>query len=374
MIATQVRSHIPGRAIRPIKNFDVAEYINGGRIDIPKLSYNLGRLGIDITKTLNAMAMDATIQPTVTTASITTPVQFLQEFLPGFVHIETAARKIDEIVGITMVGTWSDEEVVQGVMELVGTSSPYGDYNNVPFASWNATWEKQTIVRFEEGMQVGILQTARAAKVNIDNGAEARNSAALALEIIRNQIGFYGYNSGANFTYGFLNAPGQPSYQTAANGATGHPQWSTKTFLEIIADIRLGIVGIRTASPDVIDPETTPITLALPTNAIDYLSVTADFGQVSVRKWLTDTYPKVRVVSAPQLNTANTVGAYIMFADTIDDSSTDNGRVFDQMVQTKFMVTGVEQRAKNYVEDYVNATAGVWCKRPFAVYRLSGIS
>jgi len=44
-----------------------------------------------------------------------------------------------------------------------------------------------------------------------------------------------------------------------------------------------------------------------------------------------------------------------------------------QLVQTKFQTIGVEKRAKTYVEDYSNGTAGVLCKRPWAVVRVTGI-
>jgi hypothetical protein len=151
-------------------------------------------------------------------------------------------------------------------------------------------------------------------------------------------------------------------------------------FQHITGDIRMAIVQLRTQSQDQIDPEKVEITLALPTNKVDYLSVTTDFG-VSVRDWLEQTYKKIRVVSAPELMGADTVPdpdedvAY-MFADDIDssvDGSTDGGETFAQLVQTKFMTLGVEKRAKSYVEDYSNATAGVLCKRPWAVVRIAGI-
>jgi hypothetical protein len=37
------------------------------------------------------------------------------------------------------------------------------------------------------------------------------------------------------------------------------------------------------------------------------------------------------------------------------------------------MALGVEKRAKSFVEDYANATAGVMCKRPYAVVRFTGL-
>ena len=148
--------------------------------------------------------------------------------------------------------------------------------------------------------------------------------------------------------------------------------------MEIQADILTAFQLLRTQSQDNINAETTDTTMALATNAVDYLNTPTDFGY-SVRKWLSDTYPRCRVVSAPQLNSANgTAGAggggMVIFADKVDDLSTDDGRVWTQIVPAKFMVLGVVKLAKGYEEDYANATAGAMCKRPWAVVQYSGIS
>jgi hypothetical protein len=360
---TREHSFLKGREVRQLRNFPVEQYA---------ALYRLG-IGMD-DKVIRKMmaAMDA-IQPTVTTGSIATPIQFLQNWLPGFVFVITAARKIDEIVGIMTTGSWEDEEVVQGVLERTGYSVPYGDYTNVPLSSWNTNFERRTVVRFEEGMQVGNLEAARASRMRVDDAGMKREAAALALEIIRNTVGFLGFNAGANRTYGFLNDPGLPNYVTVANGASGSPLWSTKTFLEISKDIRSAIVALRTQSQDTIDPETVDLTLAVATNSVDWLSTTSDFG-ISVREWLKEAYPRVRVVSAPQLNSANGgANVFYLFADAVADQSTDDGRTFIQPVPTKFQVLGVQQLPKAYIEDYSNATAGVMCKRPYAVVRRSGI-
>ena len=44
-----------------------------------------------------------------------------------------------------------------------------------------------------------------------------------------------------------------------------------------------------------------------------------------------------------------------------------------QVVPAKFRVVGVAKDTKGYEEDYSNATAGVMCKRPYAVVRYTGI-
>ena len=376
MRATAVRSIIGSHEVRPLQNFDHKQYQSLQRIG---LNFNHAIIdqmykGHVHMQNVRAMhAMDA-LPPTVTTGSIGTPVQFLQNWLPGFVFVITAARKIDDLVGIMTTGSWEDEQVVQGILERTGTSQVYGDYTNVPLSSWNTNFNYRTVVRFEEGMKVGVLESARAAKLRVDDSGMKREAAALALEIIRNSVGFTGFNAGDNNTYGFLNDPGLINYTTVAeNAASTSTMWKNKTYLEITNDIRVAISTLRTQSQDTIDPEKVELTLAISTDAVDYLTTVSDFG-TSVRAWLTGAYPKCRIVSAPQLNLANGgANVFYLFADRIQDMSTDGGLTFIQMVPAKFQVLGVQQLAKAYEEDFSNATAGVMCKRPFAVTRWSGI-
>lgn len=342
--------------------------------DYRALAGTLG-IGLDDNSIRNMRAaLDADVlQPLNGTASITTPIQFLQNWLPGLVHIVTRALKIDELVGISIGGAWEDEEVIQGILEPTGLAVPYGDYTNVPLASWNLNFERRGIVRFEQGIRVGRLEEARASRVNVSSATEKRAAAARALEINRNRVGFYGYNGGAGRTFGFLNDPGLPAYVTVPNGAGGSPLWSSKSFAEITADIRSAAGSLQNNSGDTLDPITTPTVLAVATVASQFLAVTTDFGQ-SVRDWMSKTYPKMRVVTAPELNGANGgANVFYLYAETVNDGSTDGGAVFDQIVPTKFQTLGVEQQAKAYVEDYTNATGGVMVKRPWATVRRSGI-
>lgn len=370
---TEVLSHVYGRDARPLvmEAADCADYAALAQVGINMtpgfIRDQIRSMGLD------GMAMDDA-QGLITTASISNPIQFLQSWLPGFVRVMTAARRIDEIVGITTAGKWDDEEVIQGVLEPLGEAVPYGDYTNIPLATWNVNFERRTVIRFEKGIKVGLLEDARSARVRINNAAEKRSAAALALDIMRNKIGFLGYNAGANRTYGFLNDPSLPAYVTAAaTGASSATTWASKTFLNITADIRGMMARLQSASGDQINPETVATTMALATAAYQYLSVTSDYGN-SVRQWLRETYPKCRVVSAPELDAANG-GANVMylFADSVDDGGSDGGATFAQVVPAKFQALGTEKQAKGYVEDFSNATAGIFCKRPFACQRLSGI-
>lgn len=317
-------------------------------------------------------AMD-TMQTTATTASIAAPAQFLQNWLPGFVTVISAARKADEIVGISTVGSWEDDSIVLQELELTGAPTPYNDLNVVPLASWNANYVQRHVVRFEQGIKVAPLEAARSARANVASDAQKRASAALQLEIQRNAVAFYGYNSGSNMTYGLTNDTNLPSWTTVAT-VGGHTTWVDKTFLEIQGDLLTAFQALRTQSQDTIEPEKTPITMTISTNRMEYLGKTSDFG-ISVIKWLKEFYPNVRVVSCPQFNGVNGgANGFMLHADSVNDGfSTDDGRTFVQVVPAKFQMVGAMQTSKGYEEDYVNATAGTMVKRPYAVVRYSGI-
>jgi len=157
-------------------------------------------------------AMDAAFVAPATAASVPTPVQFLQTWLPGFIKVMTSARKIDDLIGVKTVGSWEDQEIVQGIVEPAATATEYGDFTNIPLALWNTNFIKRTIVRGEIGIQVGLLEEGRSAAMRLSSAETKRQGSAVGLEIFRNAVGFYGWNSGNNQTYGFLNDPNLPAY------------------------------------------------------------------------------------------------------------------------------------------------------------------
>lgn len=367
MKQTEIKSFIGPRNVRPLEITaqDCAEFAS-----LQKLGINVG-----LDEMADVYGMDS-LQAGVTTGAIPSVTQFLQSWLPGTVRALTQVRNIDALAGIAVMGNWEDEEVVQKMIESTGKAQPHGDRNNVPLANWNTAYERRTIVRFEQGFNIGKLESARAAKIGVDNGTEKRIAANLSLEIQRNSVGFYGFNSGANRTYGLLNDPSLGAYVTvAATGAGSSTMWKNKTFLNITADLRTMAAKLRVQSAGNIDPLKDKITLALATDCVDTLSVTNDLGTKSVRQWIAETYPNWRIESAPELTGANG-GANVayLYAETVQDSGTDGGATLMQLVPTKSMLLGVKQDGKGGVtEDYSNATAGLLVKRPFSIVRYTGM-
>jgi hypothetical protein len=130
---------------------------------------------------------------------------------------------------------------------------------------------------------------------------------------------------------------------------------------------------LQTQSQDNINPRDIVTTLVTSTNTASFISRSTEYGY-SVRKWLTENYPKCRIESAPQLNLANGgQNVFYLYADVIEDESTDGGKTFIQPVPSKFRNLGVQQLIKSFKEGYSNATAGVMCQRPWAVVRVTGI-
>lgn len=370
--ATPERSHQAPRKVAPfnVTPNDVRRYADLTAIGINLDDRTLGRM-------IQGLGLDSVDGPAPvglqTQASITTPVQFLQAWLPGFVRVLTAARKIDTLVGLTTAGSWEDHSVVQGIMEQVGEADIYSDYDNLALASWNTNFAEREIVRGEMGMQVGLLEEARAARIRVNSAAEKRTSAALSLDIFRNRVGFYGFNAGSNRTYGFLNDPELLPYETfPAVGTGSSTQWKDKNFQQITADLRLMAQMLRTQGQGNIDPAQGDVTLALPVNCADYLSVATDLGY-SVRQWIKETYPNWRIETAVELQEAHGgENVVYLYAEHVEDGASDDSRTFVQVVPAKFQTLGVEKRVKSYLEGYTNATAGLMTKRPFAVTRWAG--
>lgn len=314
-----------------------------------------------------AFATDAAPNLQTTPANMT-PVQFLQFWIPEMVEVITAARDADAIMGRDIAGSWEDEEIVQGVIEYTGQARPYGDKTNLNLADFNINYETRTIVRFEQDVEVGKLEAARAAKARVDAQGSKRYAASLSLAINANDIAFYGYNAGTNKTYGMLNSPDLPAYETLADGSAGASEWNQKTYNEIVADIKTLFSTLRVQTGNNFKPESDDSVLALPVSVIDALQTVNPLGTNSVWDWLGKTYPRCRVVSAIQLDGANGgENVAYLFAERLG-----NTKVLNQYMQDALRLIGVEQKAKGVLESYSNATAGFFLRVPVGVVRATG--
>lgn len=321
-------------------------------------------------------AMDAGLVQPVTTSSLGTPVQFLQQFLQGVIHILTTARRADVMAPIATVGDWSDEEIVLTALEHLGTPQLYKDHGQIPMVGYNPTYEDRTIVRFELGMESTMLDEERSGKAGINASSEKRAAIALAFEILRNDIFFNGFNGGATKTYGVLNDPNLNAFTTVATGGGGNTTWASKTVNERISDLITAISTVRSQSGSNVDPESMAMKLTIASSVKDLMSE-ADSGngvQHSVNTWLKENYPNITVEAIPEFDDADAgENVFYLYAETVDGSGTDDGQTMLQLTPERMRAMNTVPTVRGSKEGYTNATAGCLVKRGYAVTRWSGI-
>lgn len=316
----------------------------------------------------SAFGLDAAPSP-LTTPSVPNAIQFLQQWLAPMVEIVTWARTCDLLWGRTMSGAWYQEEIVQPVLEKTGQSRPYSDISDTNLANWNINFNTRTIVRQELDVFAGVLESLRSGAMRIDNIGVKRNAAANSLEITRNAIGFYGYNSGYGRTYGTFNDPGLLPYLTAATGTGGDTTFASKTFLEIYNDFKFAAKTLRVQSGTNINPNTAKVKVGIASAAYDYLNTWNVQGTQTVMQAIKETFPNWEIIAVPEFDAADG-GENVMYliADSIVGQP-----VGDQFCQDLLRLIGMEPKGKGFLEVYSNATAGIMVKQPVGVVRMSGI-
>ena len=332
----------------------------------------LASLGVtmDSESTSLRYVMDGLPAP-LTSPSVTTPVQFLQHWMPKAIEIVTQARVADRLLGRTVAGDWHDEEIVVSILEHTGHTRPYGDNANSPLANYNTNYERRTIIRFEEGLMTGKLEEARAAASATKISAYDAKRAALATSfaIDTNAVAFWGYNDGLAHTYGILNDPNLlPALQPVPNTA-GDTEWSSKTFTEIVRDINTAISKLRQQTGSNFDPTADKFVLGVASAAIDYMNTLNEHGNKSVLEWFKETFPGGRVMVVPEFDKADgNQNCFYLILDRLNGS-----KVAEQFVPAAMRLLGVEQRAKGLFEAYTNATAGTMVEQPIGIVRVFGI-
>ena len=332
----------------------------------------------DHMKMLSAMGVNDNVftmdSQAVLGGSVSANISNLRSFLPGIVKDLTTVRKIDTLIGQTIIGDFkTDDEVVQMTQESAATAIGYSDDVNIPFTSYNMNYEKRDIVRFVIGTKSQFLADAKIEKSG-GNPVEAKLSAAVtALEIARNQVGFYGYNAGNNRTYGLLNDPNLPAYEDLPNGANATPQWATKTFQEKQLDVVEAITSLQVSTGGNFDPTMDNFTFAVSLATAGTLTNVNEFG-ISIQKWIKETYPRCRIEFVPEFDSANTgLNIFYMYVDSMRGDSTDNGNTIENLISQKLVSIGQAQEIGGVKEGFMNAMYGVIVKRPYGVYRARGM-
>ena len=289
--------------------------------------------------------------------------------LNGILTAVTPKRSIDELVGVSTVGSWGDEEVQVQMEELAGEPVLYGDNTQIPLADFITTQARRQMVDFELGFQIGIKEDYR---LNKDwyNGTESKRRAVTnALDVARNQVGFTGFAN--RRTYGLLNDPSLPSVLAKSTGSAKVWLDGATTFDNLVTDFILMYNAIETQSGANISTDT-KLCFAIPSGYAGVLTKAQSQTGKTFKEWVTENY-NVRIAVIPEFRNAigneDVVYLFVEEAGIYDESTVENSTVI-QAVQERYKVIYSGEGDKGgYKEDAINSTAGVLILRPWAFAR-----
>ena len=130
------------------------------------------------------------------------------------------------------------------LVERLGRTVPYNDYDDAISAGINLSFDKTGHYRFSSNIVVGELEEAQLSAANVNARDYITSASAEALMIEFNRVAFNGYvdNAGKNLVYGLLNNPSLNAYETASK------KFSAMSWQELVAFFGGAVSKIRTQS------------------------------------------------------------------------------------------------------------------------------
>ena len=357
---SKIRGYFSPREMQEVKTFDASNSNHMRMLDALGVNENVYNTGMDAEAPYISGGVSAR-QPLFT------------KYLPGVVSDLTTVRKIDTLVGQLTVGSYLDQDVMQMIQERTGEAKSYSEGTQIPYTSYATSYERRDLVKFVIGTKSDMISDGRMSLTGVNPEQVKMSAAVTGLEIVRNQVAFNGFTDGENKTYGFLNDPNLPAPITLPNGASTKPEWVNKTLAEKQKDFNNAVSSLMNTTGGNFDPTMDNFTLALALSVAGTLNDTNEYG-ISMTSWINDTYPKCRVVYVPEFNGVNGgANVFYMYVENMKLNSSDNGSVIDGIVTEKFMSIGKAQEIGGYKEGFINAIGGVLVKRPYAIYRATGV-
>ena len=302
------------------------------------------------------------------TASVTTPVQFAQFWIPDVINALYRGRSFDKNFGSKNIGTWELEQIVYTKLTLTGRPNVYDDFSRANLASYNLNYETRETLRIEMGVEVTALEQARAAQMRQNAHDLKKNAVNLGFDIFLNHLKYFGWNDGSKRLYGAVAAPSGDIHSVNAVKT-----FAASTTAEIIAFLQTAIINAQTRLQGNYDPITDRAELVLPLSAVGYMT-TANQYNLTPMKWLKENYPKVEVKVAAEFDGAAADGDNIalFYVPEIAGLGSDPATMaaYDT---SKLRLMGAVPTVKGFEESYSCSTAGVIHRCPMAFTLFEGV-
>ena len=248
----------------------------------------------DAKKANLAMAMDAELVPgaLVTSPNGGFPALFTTWVDPNLIEVLVSPMKMGEAFGEVKKGNWTSSLVQFPVIESVGETSTYGDFNDSGMSGVNVQYPSRQPYHYQTIIRVGEYEQEMAGEARIDWSSRKQISAALTLNKFQNHSYIYGIDGLAN--YGMIN---DPSLLPAATGGN----WETLTAEGIFNDFGKLFKKLIAQTAGLVDNETTMTCLLSPLMKAQFTK-TNQFG-LNLGALFKEHYPNLSFVTIPEYST-----------------------------------------------------------------------
>ncbi len=231
-------------------------------------------------------------------------------------EVITRANVFDKVSHSFQQGMFGITNIKIPTVSYASNYALYSDFGVQGDSSINVNWIDRQIVNFERTLIYGDLAVAQMSMGKIDYINQLREGMLRQVKLHQDAIGFFGYSTNMEI-YGLLNDPSLNPSITAGVKA-GAPSGSASTlwvygiFFEIIADIASLFNAVISRAGGQVDGSTKSYLLIPPVNYTSIVSVTSPLGNITVRKWIEDTYPNMEIIQAPLLQgTGSPIGSTV---------------------------------------------------------------
>jgi hypothetical protein len=207
------------------------------------------------------------------------------------------------------LGVWETESIRIPTVSYDGHSELYADYGNGGMSTINSNWVARDTLRMMTTVSYGELEIQMYGQAKIDAIGQKREGMAERIALEQDKVWFFGY--AGKQVYGLLNAPELANKMAVSpNGASGFSYWSTKTYLEMVADVISLQAKIQVSTMSRADCYKDKFYLMVPPINMAYFATPGPFGFPSLKTYLFETFPGMQIVAAQFLQgTGSPIGS-----------------------------------------------------------------
>lgn len=250
----------------------------------------------DVTTPASSYAMDSADLSPHLVGSVNAGIpSFLTTYVdPKVIEVLVAPMKAAEIVGESKKGDWTTLTATFIQAEPTTNVATYGDYAAGGDSKANINYPQRQAYFFQTWTRWGERELEMAGAGRVDWAAQLNYSSALGLAKFLNNSYLFGVSGLQN--YGLTNDPRLPAPVAAG------VDWSTAAPEAIFNNIKDMYKRLQTQTQGLVEQDMELVLAMAPTNAGD-LNAVNQFG-LSAAKLLKDAFPKIRIVTVPEYDTA----------------------------------------------------------------------